>query len=200
MSLEIDSKLLALKNYLTPTKHKRSFDLPVSGQISMSDIREVLGLSGEVSLRAMADIAGLKAGEVALSDFYGYTPCDGLNYQMEVGNKGRWVGYADGSDPDVGEFGRLNCIDFAADKTILSIRCYEETPSVFTFGYMTLDSDIGYGDNILLTPTSGSEISPWTFIRNGGGTYSLSGGSFGVQRFGDWLNENINRSFTLKVN
>ncbi|WP_431786958.1 hypothetical protein [Vibrio harveyi] len=73
MSSEIELKLLELKLYLAPARYRQAFDLPTTGQIAMSDIREVLGLSGEVSLRSMADAAGFDAGEVAMSDFYGYT-------------------------------------------------------------------------------------------------------------------------------
>lgn len=198
--MSASNQIKDLRQYMAPAKHRSTFDVPTSGQIAMSDIREVMGLSGQVSLRDMADLAGLPAGKVSLSDFYGYTPCDDLNYDITVGNSGFYVGYSDGSDYTVGTFGRISCNSIAG-KTIEAIVVFEDSPDNFIAGFIDLSAELGPATNLLLTPTSGSEVSPWTFVRDSGGTgrFFLSGGDFAIQRFGDWLNEDIKRTFKLEA-
>lgn len=93
------SKLDELKAMMNNTRFAGVFDIPDSGQIAMSDIRDALGTGGELSLRTAANDFNLPAGEVKMSDFYGLSL---FTHEMTIatsqGIYGFYVGAIPGSD------------------------------------------------------------------------------------------------------
>lgn len=192
--MSVSDKIKDLKQYMEPVKHRSTFDVPTSGQIAMSDIREVMGLSGQVSLRDMADLAGLPSGQVSLSDFYGYTPCDNLNYRVFVGKSSSWTGYASGSgESGASSFGTINCNNLDG-ATLLDITAKNDGNRAI----IDAGGRIGTASQIKLTPTVGSETSSWSFVYDSAsGVYDVDG--FSAERFLDWLNEDESRTFKLEA-